>query len=110
MPGNDGKWWLWTNPARLPLTFDGEETYACPRQTLLKDGRSWHRIFIYYGAYKAGHLPQVGATMDQSNKAMEVFNILDAVNGEADAELSKPKTVPPALAAAAQGQRGPPRR
>ena len=33
--------------------------------------------------------------MDQSNKAMEVFNILDAVNGEADAELSKPKTLRP---------------
>lgn len=82
--GSDGKWYRWTNPSSLPLTIDGEQTYACPRQDLKERGRDWHHLFMYYGMYKAGFMPQNGSVMDQSNKAIEMFRIVDAVNAECD--------------------------
>jgi hypothetical protein len=73
-PSLDGKtWWLWTNPSRLPLMFDGEQTYACPRQHLKANGHAWHKVLLCYGYYKAGFLPQAGSVIDQSNKAVELF-------------------------------------
>ena len=90
VPGPNWRWWSWTNPAALPLTFDGEETYACPRQTLNEDRSAWNRTFLFYGMFKAGHLPQAGAVMDQANKALEVFRIIDDVNAECDAALMNP--------------------
>jgi hypothetical protein len=91
-PDGRGDWWLWTNPARLPLTFDGEQTYACPRQDLKRRGFAWHRMFLFYGMYKAGFLPQGGSVIDQSNRALEVFRIFDAVNAECDDALHADKT------------------
>ena len=89
VPSRDGKtWWLWQNPAAMPLIFDGETTYACPRQTLKDDGRGWSKLFRYYGMFKAGFLPQAGAVFDQSAKAIDLFLIIDAVNAEADASLN----------------------
>ena len=89
-PGTEGKWWVWENPAQLPLTFDGEETYACPRQSLYQDRSSWNRVFMFYGMFKAGHLPQAGAVIDQANKALEVLRVIDDVNNECDAALANP--------------------
>jgi hypothetical protein len=43
-------------------------------------------MLLYYGFYKKGFLPQAGAVMDQSNRAMEVFRVLDDINGECDQE------------------------
>ena len=94
-PSRDGKkWWAWQNPAAMPLVFDGETTYACPRQTLKDDQRGWHKLLRYYGMFKAGFLPQQGAVFDQSAKAIELFLILDNVNAEADESLrpSPPET------------------
>lgn len=84
-PDRDGRWWRWESPASLPLTFDGEDTYACPRQDLRERPFAWHRMLLFYGMYKNGFLPQPGSVMDQSNKALQVFSILDAVNAECDA-------------------------
>ena len=44
-------------------------------------------MLLYYGMYRKGHLPQVGAVMDQSNKAIELFRVLDEINFECDAAL-----------------------
>lgn len=41
-------------------------------------------MLFYYSFYKQGMLPQPGAIMDQANKAMAVFRILDDVNAECD--------------------------
>jgi len=88
VPDQTGKrWFHWTNPAAMPLTFDGERTYACPRQSLKRDPRGWSKLFKYYGMYKAGFLPQAGAVVDQSAKAVELFRILDNANAEADESL-----------------------
>jgi len=86
-PALDGTWWAWDRPAHLPLSFDGEETYACPRQDLKERPYAWHRMFLYYGMYKAGHLPQSGSVMDQANKAVEVFRVFEDVNAECDRTL-----------------------
>jgi hypothetical protein len=83
-PDQHGNWWLWHNPARLPMTVDDEESYACPRQDLKERPREWSRMLMFYGLWKKGHLPQGGSVLDQSNRAMELFQILDAVNAEAD--------------------------
>jgi len=87
IPNAKGKWWRWHKPARMPLMVDGEETYACPRQDLLQRGAVWNQMLLYYGYFKKGHLPQACAVMDQSNKAMEVFRIIDDASAEADQAL-----------------------
>lgn len=79
----------WTKPARIPEMFDGEETYACPRQTLKENARSWSRLLMYYAAYKDGFLPQAGAVIDQSNAAMEALNVMNATNQECDDEINE---------------------
>ena len=86
-PSPDGTWWAWHNPAAQGLKFDGEDIYCCPRQPLRSDVKFWNQLFLYFGAYKQGYLPQSGAVMDQSNKAMELFRIVDAANFEADESL-----------------------
>lgn len=83
-PDGKGGYVLWLNPAYMPLTLDNEETYACPRQDLHEHGYAWHRMLLFYGMYRKGHLPQPGAVMDQSNKAVELFRILDDVNHDCD--------------------------
>lgn len=88
--GHDGKPKVaWTNPAHMPLDFDGEETYACPRQPLREEPEMWSRVFTYYRLYKKGFLPQTGAAMDQANIAVEIFRILDDANDDADDALQK---------------------
>ena len=93
VPGTDGNWWLWTNPAHLPLTFDGEETYACPRQTLREDPSGWNNLLMYFSMFKSGHLPQAGSVVDQSNKGLEILRIIDDVNHECDLALANPEGV-----------------
>jgi hypothetical protein len=77
----------WVNPADLPADIDGEQTFACPRQPLHQNPVYWQRLFLFYGMYKQGLLPQSGAVIDQSNKAIEVFRILDDVNQHCDKAL-----------------------
>ncbi len=88
----------WVNPAWLPITLDGEDTYACPRQSLMENPEEWSRLLMYYGFYQKGHLPQTGSIIDQSNCLMEAFRILDAVNAECDeqkrAKQDRPKGDP----------------
>lgn len=43
----------------------------------------------FYGMFRKGFLPNVGAIADQSNKAIEVFRILDDANDACDAEATK---------------------
>jgi hypothetical protein len=78
---------VWFKPAHLPERVDGEESYACPRQPFKREPRYWERLLLYYGMYKQGFLPGSGAVMDQSNKAIEIFQVLDVVNQECDEEL-----------------------
>ena len=86
----DGEWWGWRSPAHLPLTVDGEESWACPRQDLKRRPGEWNAMLFYYGFYKKGHLPQAGAIIDQSSKAMAVFRVFDDINAECDqAEVEK---------------------
>jgi len=87
-PDMKGNWWLWRNPSKLPMTVDGEESYACPRQDIHRRPMAWHRMLLFYGMYKKGHLPQAGAVMDQSNKAIELFSVFDDINSEIDKALN----------------------
>lgn len=84
---SNGEWQVWTKPSRLPLTIDGEESYGCPRQDIKEQPQKWARILLYFGFYTKGHLPEPGGVLDQSNKAMEVFRVLDAINAECDQAL-----------------------
>lgn len=78
----------WSNPARIPEIFDDEEVYCCPRQTLRENPREWSWLLMFYAMFKEGFLPQHGAVVDQSNKAIEVMNLMNVVNQECDDELS----------------------
>lgn len=85
--GRDGKpATQWVRKAAYPLELAGEETWACPRQHIRENEHYWSRILLYYGMYKKGHLPQRGAVSDQSNKAIEIFRIMDDANFECDQE------------------------
>ena len=76
----------WINPAHLPLTILGQETWACPRQTIRQNPFYWSKILKFYGMYRKGFLPDPGAIVDQSNRAIEVFRILDDANDQCDRE------------------------
>ena len=88
-PDKDKVFWAWWKPSNLPLTIDGEDTYACPRQDVKDRPAAWRQMLLYYGMYKKGHLPQLGAVMDQSNKAIELFRVFDDVNFECDEALAR---------------------
>lgn len=79
----------WVNPAHLPSTLGDEESYACPRQHIRENPQLWALILKYYGMFRKGFLPNVGAIADQSNKAIEVFRILDDANDACDAEEAR---------------------
>ena len=84
----------WVRPAATPLRIDDEEIYACPRSPLLEEPHYWSSVFKYYGFYKKGFLPQKGALEDQSNKAMELFRVLDSVNHDCDEAEQKKRDRP----------------
>lgn len=75
---------LWHKPAKTPLGVLGEDIYSCPRQDLLHRPREWAAILKFYGMYKSGHFPDRGSVVDQSNKAIELFRIIDDANAECD--------------------------
>lgn len=79
----------WRDPAMLPLTVDDEDIYCCPRQNIHRRPAEWGAMLKYYSMYKNGFLPQPGATMDQSNYAVEVFRVFDDVNHMCDVEQMK---------------------
>ncbi len=82
----------WLRPAAQPVTVMGETTYACPRQHIHENPRLWAWMLKFYGLYKRGFLPGGGGVLSQSNKALEVFRILDDANDQCDrAEAEKLK-------------------
>lgn len=74
----------WRDPAQDPVSINGEDSYACPRQTLRREPRAWSKLLLLYGMYSKGHLPDRGAVVDQSNSLLEAFRIIDDVNAECD--------------------------
>jgi len=76
----------WHKPAQLPITLLGEDIWACPRQHIRENPFYWAAILKYYGMYRKGFLPSAGGIADQSNKAIEVFRILDDANDACDRE------------------------
>ena len=83
-PDKNGNWWVWSKPSILPMIVDGEESYACPRQDLRQHPMEWNKMLLFYGLYKKGHLPERGSVLDQSNRVVEIFRILDDVSFECD--------------------------
>lgn len=79
----------WSNPASLPVDVDGEEIWACPRQDLKENGRWFGRLFLLYGLYRRGFLPNAGAAVDQVNSTVELFTIIDQVNEDCDETLEE---------------------
>lgn len=78
---------VWENvsPTQIPLQDEhGRDDYACPRQGLREQPLEWSRMLTYYRMYQKGHLPDRGATSDQSAFAMQVFGIFDDANADCD--------------------------
>jgi hypothetical protein len=84
----------WVNPAWMSEEIEGEESYACPRQWLHQNPQKMGTILKFYGMYRKKFLPQSGAVVDQSNKAIEIFRVLDDVNAEIDAQNQSTKGRP----------------
>jgi hypothetical protein len=80
----DGRYYAWHKPALYPLDVEGEQTWACPRQDLKREPRGWSRLLFFYDHYQNGFLPQAGAVVDQTNKAMELFRVLVIANADVD--------------------------
>ena len=83
-PGDQGGAWL--DHAVLPIRIDGEEVWRCPRRPIKDDPGYWRRLLFFYGMFKKGHLPDPGAVSEQSNKAMQMFAIVDDVVADCAAE------------------------
>ncbi|MCA1775267.1 MAG: hypothetical protein LC676_06560 [Loktanella sp.] len=77
------------NGADLPLTIDGEDTWACPRQTIRENPRTWGRLLMFYGMFTRGHLPDAGAVVDQSAPLMEAIRVIDDANKRCDQALQE---------------------
>jgi hypothetical protein len=77
----------WMNAANGFVQLNGEDLKACPRQHLKRNPQLWSRMFLFYGMYKQGFLPDQGAVVDQSNFAMEVFRAMDAIGRDCDDAL-----------------------
>lgn len=73
----------------MPIEVGGEQSYACPRQTLRERAGDWNRLLMFYSLYLKGFLPDQGAVIDQSNVLMEAFRLIDEANAEADKELAE---------------------
>lgn len=101
----------WIRPAKVAINVDGEYTYACPRQPLMEEPEFWSSLLKYYGMFKRGFLPDEGAVSAQSNRAITLFDILDAANNDCDDALReqearrKNRQIPAAHAAGAKGRR-----
>jgi len=77
----------WFKPAHLRLSVEGvEEFWACPRQSIREMPHEWNRLLTLYAMYRKGFLPDRGAVVDQSNRLVEIFRILDDVNAQCDRE------------------------
>ena len=86
-PGDQGGAWL--DRAVLPIRIDGEEVWRCPRRPIKDDPGYWRRLLFFYGMYRKGHLPDPGAVSEQSNKAMQLFAIVDDVVAGCAAEQAE---------------------
>jgi hypothetical protein len=83
----------WERKAALPLRIDHEEVFRCPRRPIKDDPGYWRRLLFFYGMFKKGHLPDPGAVSEQSNKAMQLFALLD--DAVADCNREKASRGPP---------------
>jgi len=85
----------WSGRAALPIRIADEEVWRCPRRPVKDDPGYWRRLLFFYGMYKKGHLPDPGAVALQSNKAMQLFAILDDVVAECSAaKADRPRSDP----------------
>ena len=84
---------LWQDRAFMPIRIDDEEVWRCPRRPVKDDPVYWQRLLFYYGMFKKGHLPDPGAVSEQSNKAMQLFALLD--DAVADCSREKASRGPP---------------
>ena len=95
----------WVNPAQHPVHIMGETIYSCPRQHVYRNPQMWAWMLKFYGFYKKGFLPEQGGLVDQTNKAVEIFRLIDDANDQCDRaeqeRLAKQKSRP----AAPQAQR-----
>lgn len=79
--------WGCTKKAPIPLLFDGEDTFRCPRRVLHPDEGNTtglSDVFWYYGRYKSGLLPEPGGLNDQSAMLMQQFRVIDAAYAEVE--------------------------
>ena len=77
----------WHKASNGLAQLNGEDLFACPRQDIKNRPMVWHRMLLFYGMYKQGHLPDQGAVVDQSNFTMELFRLFDQVNFDCDEAL-----------------------
>lgn len=78
----------WTNPAHLPLRFDEEEYYGCPRRSIFESSSYWEVLMTYYSAYKVGALPDAGGVVDQCYATMQALQLIEGAVEECKAEKS----------------------
>lgn len=72
---------------RPPLTIDGQEYRRCPAGVV--DRRLANEAFGLWRHYRAGFLPSAGGVYDQSERDMELIEIVAAVADELDAEAAE---------------------
>ena len=82
------KRWGCEQDAIIPVMFDGELEYRCPRRPLLDDPFYSEALNTYSWAQQ-GHFPDPGQWPDQSVKFASVMAIIESAMTEADQESSK---------------------
>ena len=73
------------HPAQA-VKLDGEVMLRCPVRPFLDDPEGFNAVMERYRWYRAGLLPEPGTWMDQPNKLLELFSVIDQALEDARAE------------------------
>ena len=81
--------WGCTKKAVIPCNINGEELYRCPNRPLLDDPVYYNELFLVFGWYKKGFFPDDGTYLDQPNKLVECFSIIDYTHKQIEKHLEE---------------------
>lgn len=75
------------NPTeRIQYIFDGKEMYRCPAKFIMPEVKLYIEM---YSQYKKGLLPFRGTVSEQPIKLMDIFDILESAEANAEKERIK---------------------
>lgn len=93
--------WGCETKASLPIEFDGELLWNCPRRPAIDHSELISRVFLIYRWYKQGLLPDPGTWQDQAPKFIAYMGVADIAFADAENQRAETKAKPRATLSSA---------